>query len=419
MKFKLTAIAMMMAASAAADNWPTWRGPGNNGVSHEKNLPVHWSTTENVAWKQPMPGLSGSSPIIWGEHIFLSLSDRGSIYLWALDRTTGNARWKQKTSDGDMNVRKGNLSSPSPVTDGKTVWSLTGTGVLKAFDFSGKELWERSLVKDYGQWGLNHGYGSSPLLHEGSLYIPVLHGMMTDDPSYVVRVDGATGRVVWRVERPTDALRESPDAYTTPVLVNVAGKPQLVVSGGDYVTGHDLATGKEIWRAGGMNPRRATDYRVVASPLVHNDLIVVPTRVNPLQVFRAGGTGNISESHLAWTTRNGPDVPTPVTDGTLLYVVNDNGVVYCFDNKTGTSVYQGQRMKPATYTSSPILADGKIYAGNEDGQIIVLKAGSQFEVLAENSMDDYILSTPTISDGQIFIRTRHWLYAIGKRAAKN
>jgi outer membrane protein assembly factor BamB len=408
---------LLFCSTALPANWPSWRGPNQNGTSPEKNLPVKWSTEENVTWKLAMPDVSGSSPVIWGEHLFLHVADSGSLYLWNIDRNNGQARWKRKIADNDYKVRKGNMSSPSPVTDGRTVWVMTGNGAVKAFDFTGKELWARDFWKDYGKFGLNHGYGSSPLLHRGALYIQVLHGMHTDDPSYVVKLDGASGKTLWRVERPTDAIRESPDSYTTPTLVTSGGAEQLVITGGDYVTGHDLETGKELWRGAGLNPRNNPANRMVSSALVHGEYIVVPTRVNPMQVFRAGGSGDISKSHLVWDTPNGPDVPTPVTDGKLLYMINDRGIAWCFDLATGKEVYGGQRIPPAVYSSSPVLADGKIYMSNEEGQTIVLKAGPTFEVLAENTLNDYHLGTLAISDGQIFMRTRSFLYCIGKRAA--
>jgi outer membrane protein assembly factor BamB len=406
---------LLVSSLVYAANWPTWRGPTRDGISTEKNLPVKWSATENVTWKLAMPEVSGSTPVIWGENIFLNVAEGGSLYLWCVDRNKGEAKWKQKITDNDMKVRKGNMSSPSPVTDGQLVWVMTGNGVVKNFDFSGKELWMRDFWKDFGRFGLNHGYGSSPLLHRNALYIQVLHGMHTDDPSYVVKLDAKTGKTLWRVERPTDAISESPDSYTTPVMVNVSGGEQLVVIGGDYVTGHDLATGKELWRGGGMNPRNNPANRIVASPVVHGDLVVVPTRVNPMQIYRAGGKGDVSKSHLVWATPNGPDVPTPVTDGTYLYMINDRGIAWCFDMQTGKEVYGGQRLRPAIYSSSPVLADGKIYMSNEEGGTVVMKAGPVFEVLAENTLDDYLLASPAISDGQIFIRTTKHLYCIGKR----
>jgi outer membrane protein assembly factor BamB len=164
-----------------------------------------------------------------------------------------------------------------------------------------------------------------------------------------------------------------------------------------------------------MNPRNNPFNRIVASPLLMNGTVLVPTRVRPLQMFRLGGNGDITKSHLVWANENGPDVPTPVTDGTYVYIINDRGIVYCLDAKTGKEVYGGERIKPAIYSSSPVLADGKIYISNEEGLTTVLRAGPRFEVLAENPLEDYILSSPAISDGQIFIRTKSYLYCIGER----
>ena len=414
----LGAVALAAAAEAGADNWPQWRGPLMNGVSREANLPLRWSPTENVAWKLPLPARSGSTPIVWGERIFLNVAEGDDISLWTVDRNTGQVLWKKRLGGGNQTVRKHNMSSPSPVTDGKTVWVLTGTGVLKAFDFAGRELWTRDIQKEYGAFGLNHGYGASPLLYEGALYIPVLHGMKTDDPSYLLKVDGATGKTLWRVERPTPAQAESPDAYTTPALAKPGNKPEIVVSGGDIVTGHDPATGKELWRAHGLNPTNDPWYRIVASPVVNGDLVYAPTRVRPMLALRTGGRGDVTKSHKVWSFDNGPDVPTPVTDGTLLYVVNDKGIVWVLDAKTGAPVYGPERLKPGTYSASPVLADGKIYVTSEDGLTSVFKAGPKFELLAENALDSYTLSSPAVSEGQIFLRTEAALYAIGKRAKK-
>lgn len=406
---------VLATGTAFAGNWPQWRGPDRNGVSKETALPVEWDQQKNVAWKLPMPGVSGSTPIIWGDRIFLNVGNGDSVELWAVDRRKPEVLWKKLVSTDNHKVRKGNMSSPSPVTDGSTVWVLAGSGILKAFDFSGKELWSRDFQKEYGKWGLNHGYGSSPLLHEGSLYVQVLHGMHTDDPSYVMRIDGKTGKNVWRVERPTDAQRESPDSYTTPTLLRNGNQLELVVTGGDYVTGHDLATGKELWRGGGMNPENNPFNRIIASPVVEGNMVYVPTRVKPMQAFRAGGRGDVTTSHRVWATPNGPDVPTPVSDGKYLYVVNDRGIVFCFDAMSGQEVYGGQRLQPGTYSSSPVLAEGRIYITNEEGLTSVFRSGPRFEIVAENPLNDYTLSSIAVSDGQLFLRTTGHLFAIGKR----
>ncbi|MGH9793934.1 MAG: PQQ-binding-like beta-propeller repeat protein [Candidatus Acidiferrales bacterium] len=410
-------LAVLLAAPIArADDWPTWRGPNRDGISHEKNLPANWSATDNVDWKLPLPGRSGATPIIWGERIFLTTSDGDAIQLWAVDRNKGAVLWKQTLGGGGKEIyRKQNMSSPSPVTDGKSVWVMTGTGLLKSFDFNGKEQWSRDIQKDYGAFGLNWGYASSPLLYDGSLFVQVLHGMKTDDPSYLLRIDAKTGKTLWRVERPTQAIRESPDSYTTPALLMNGKNAEIVITGGDCITGHDPATGKELWRGNGLNPQNQPFYRIVASPVVRDGLIYASTRVKPLTVFRAGGRGDITESHKAWSTDNGPDVPTPVTDGKYFFIVRDNGTVYCLDAKTGAEIWGGVRIRPGIYSSSPVLADGKIYATNEDGVTTVFKAGPEFEVLSENELGDYTLSSPAISDGQIFLRTDGHLFAIGQR----
>ncbi len=406
---------LLLVQTTSAENWPQWRGPALNGVSNEKNLPVKWTTEENIAWKLAMPEWSGSTPIIWRNYIFLNVAEAGNLYLWAVDKTKGEVLWKKPLGGGDTKMRKQNMSSPSPVTDGRSVYVMTGTGILKGFDFTGKELWSRDIQKEYGAFGLNWGYASSPLLFDDSLYVQVLHGMKTDDPSYVMRIDKKTGKTVWKVDRPTNAIRESPDSYTTPALLRSGKSAEIVITGGDCVTGHDPATGKELWRANGLNPDNNPSYRIVASPIIFEDIIYAPTRNKPLLALKAGGRGDVTSSHVLWSTPNGPDVPTPVTDGKYFYVVKDNGVMWCLDARTGAEVYGQQRIKSGTYSGSPVLADGKIYVTNEDGLTTVVKAGPQFEVLAENPLNDYVLSSPAISDGRIYIRTAHHLYAIGSK----
>ena len=472
------------SATALAQHWPHWRGPSHDGVSRETSLPVSWGAeckseaaaaapgpssaasesgvaspaaapppadappqgrgrgrgqpgegrplvsnvckdfdTKNVAWKLPLPAYSGSTPIIWGNTIFLSVAtgaNTGSIELWAIDRSKPEVTWKRPVVAANHMERKQNMSSPSPVTDGKYVWVMTGLGVFKAFDFEGKEIWSRDLQTEYGKFGLNWGYASSPLLRPDGLYVQVLHGMKTDDPSYVLKIDRLTGKTLWRVERPTPAVRESPDAYTTPAWIEANGRAELIITGGDVVSSHDPATGKEYWRADVLNPTRGSAYRIVASPTVVDGLIIAPSRNNPLVALRPGGSGDVAATHVAWTFAQGPDVPTPVSDGKLLYVVRDGGVVFALDVKTGETVYGPVRLPGGTYSASPILADGKVYVTTEEeGLTTVFRAGPKFEILASNSLlgdcSPYCLSTVAISEGQLFIRTSSFLWAIGER----
>lgn len=469
----LTSILTVVAGAALlGSDWPSWRGPTNNGVSPETGLPVSWGAscvdapaptaappatppaepgqrgrggrgggpegrpltpfscnkleTENVAWKIPLPAYSGSSPVIWGETIFLNVAtaaNAGELELWAIDRRTQKVSWKRQLADTNHMARKQNMSSPSPVTDGKHVWVMTGVGTLKAFDFAGKERWSRNIQQDYGKFGLSFGYASSPLLKGNALYLQVLHGMKTDDPSYLLKIDALTGKTLWRVERPTEAVAESPDSYATPAWAEVNGRAELIVSGGDVVSGHDPATGAEYWRADVLNPQRARNYRIIASPTVVGDLVIAPTRNNPMVAIRAGGEGNVADSHVVWTFAQGPDVPTPVSDGKLLYIVRDGGVAFALDVKTGATVYGPERLPPGNYSSSPILADGKIYVTTEEeGITTVYRAGPKFEILSSNKLagdcSPYCLSTLAVSDGQLFIRTASFLWAIGSRRAE-
>jgi outer membrane protein assembly factor BamB len=284
---------------------------------------------------------------------------------------------------------------------------MTGNGVLACWDFAGEKIWERDLQADYGKFGVQFGYGSSPLLHDGRLYVQVLHGMYTDDPSYLVAFDAESGRPVWKVERPTDAPHESPDSYSTPGLLERDGVTQLIVAGAGYLTGHDLRTGKELWRAGGLNPDQATNYRTIASALVVDDMILTPSRRRPFIAFQLD-----REPERMWSTDYGPDVPTPTSDGERLYIIDDKGIALCLRVKDGETIWDRQRIEPGTYSSSPVLADGKLYATSEDGSTSVLRAGDEFQILGVNKLDDYTLATPAIVGDQIFIRTSRYLYCI-------
>ena len=192
-------LACISMVPLSAENWPQWRGPALNGTSAEKDLPLRWSKTENITWALDLPAWSGSTPIVWGDRVFLNVAedlkqrDGDNLFLWCVDRNRGAVLWKRSLGGGNHREQKQNMSSPSPVTDGRSVWAMTGTGVVKAFDFEGKELWMRDIQKDYGRFGLNWGYGSSPLLHDDALIVQVLHGMKTSDPSYLLRIDKASG----------------------------------------------------------------------------------------------------------------------------------------------------------------------------------------------------------------------------------
>ena len=401
---------LALAAARADAGWPHWRGPNHDGTSAERGLPVEWGEGKNVLWTLPLPGVSGATPIVAGGTVFLNVGAGERLELWAVAAADGTVRWKRPLGGGNRTTRKQNLSSPSPVTDGERVWVVTGTGVVTAFDLAGNQLWRRDLQAEYGSFGLMWGYASSPLLVDGLLVVQVLHGMHTDDPSYLVALDAATGENRWRVERPTDARMESPDAYTTPVLLTAHGRRELVVSGGDYLTGHDPKTGKELWRVRGLNPGKEGNYRIVATPIVAGDLLFVPSRVKPLLALRVPREG---APEVAWSTDRGTDVPSPVAGGGRLYVVNDRGILRRFDTSTGEEVGEPLRLADGTHSASPVLADGKLYATNENGLTTVIAVAGEPRVLAENALPGFTLASPAIADGRIYLRTAEGLYCIG------
>jgi outer membrane protein assembly factor BamB len=454
MKKQVIAYALILAVLSisgfiqAEDNWPHWRGPHHNGISDAKNLPMKWSATENIVWKTPLPSWSAATPIIWGDRIFItspsksepkpepeqkqvqeqsqtgrrrqrSALDPGGpkLLLFCIAKKEGKILWERELDDKNQIHRKQNDATPSPVTDGKHVWVVTGTGKVAAFDMDGKPVWRKDLQKDYGPFGHNWGYGSSPLLHDGSLIVEVLHGMKTDDPSYIVSLNAATGEVQWHQERPTDAEMESPDAYTTPVLLGQGGKTQIVISGGDYVTGHDFETGKEIWRAAGLNPLKRRNYRIVPTPIIVDGLIYAPTRKKPLLALKVGGEGDITESHLVWKYEGSaaPDVPSPVSDGKYFFMVDDRGLVTCLDAKTGTLIWGPETTNEGIVSASPILVDGKLYIINENAVTSIVSVRPEFKLLATNELDgSYTLASPAVSGSQLFIRTSTHLYCIAE-----
>lgn len=443
---------LALALPAAADeDWLQWRGPNPGGVSSASGLPLRWGPEQNVVWKAPLPYWCGSTPIVVGERIFVTSpsavaedelaakqaevaemearGDRRGLFLsgkhpggqelllLCLAREDGAELWRRELATGNELHMKSNDASPSPVSDGERVWVVTGTGLVLAFDLEGKELWRRDLQADHGPFGLNWGYASSPLLHAGQLVIPVLHGMNTDEPSYLLCLDGATGETAWKVERPTDAPAESPDAYTTPLLLEHADGDQIVVSGGDYVTGHDPATGEELWRVGGLNPRDAGNYRIVASPIAVDGIVYAPTRVRPLLAIDVGADGRPDDDSVLWRydeASGGPDVPTPVCDGDYFYMVNDKGLATCLDAATGEVVWGPERTVQGTVSGSPLLADGRLYFTNEEAVTVVLAAGPEFELLAENELDgSYTLSTPVAVGDRLYVRTGAHLWCLG------
>lgn len=420
---------------ARAENWAQWRGPNFNGTSPETNLPVEWSATSGVNWSAPMPGISGATPAVWGDSVFVSSADANkNLLLLCLDRKTGKVKWQKIVAEG-ANIEKGrgNMASPSPVVDGKAVYALFGSGDLVAFDFAGQELWRRNLGTDYGKFAIMWTYGSSPLLFDGKLYVQVLQrspappdypgvaGAAGDRESYLLALDPATGKTIWKHVRPSDAKLESSESYASPVPhLGADGKSQILIVGGDCVTGHDPATGAELWRGYGINRKKGEWMRVVPSPVSAAGLaIVCGPKQEQVLAFRTDMKGDITESGVAWSfdEKQTPDVCTPAFyDGKLFVLNGDKQTLTCLDPKTGAKKWQGNLGERTVIRSSPTVADGKVYIMNEKGTVFVCSAGDEFKVLATIPMGgaEGSRSSIAVSNGQLFIRTTEALHCIGK-----
>ena len=432
---RLAAFLSLLGGVAQAENWGQWRGPALNGSSPETGLPTTWKL-EEAKWKAPLPGPSGATPAVWGDSVFVSSPDENrNLLLLCLDRATGKERWRKSVVEGgNFEKGRGNSASPSPVTDGKSVFILYSSGVFVSFDFAGNELWRRDLGQEYGRFALMWLYGSSPLLFQGKLYVQVLQRtpMPADYPgltgtdagerqSYLLALDPASGKTLWKHVRPSEAKVESNESYATPIPhIDADGKAQILIVGGNCLTGHDPETGEELWRGYGLNRKNGEFMRVVPSPVSAGGLaIACGPKKEQMLAFRTDLRGDITEKGLAWAfdEKRTPDVCTPaVFDGKLFVLDGDSHVLTCLDAKTGAKKWQGTITDRNTIRSSPTVADGKVYTINEKGTVAVFGAGDKFEELATIPMGDAegTRASIVVADKHLFIRTTEALYCIGQ-----
>lgn len=418
------AVALLATGSVQAEPWPAWRGPSGNGLSSEKNLPVEWSPTKNVAWKVSLPGPAGATPVVWDDRVFLtSVNDAGDLLLMAFD-ANGKEAWQQVVSRGNKTARgdEGNSCSPSPVTDGKHVWTFMGDGTLACYTVAGKEVWKTNLQDRYGKFSIQFGMSSTPVLEEGVLYLQLIHGEgnPATREACVVALDGLTGQQVWKVDRPSDAEAENEHSYASPVLYRDGATRLLLTHGADFIIAHDLKDGHEVWRCGGLNRRNDPNLRYdptlrfVASPVTVPGIIVAPSaKGHPVLAIKGDGKGDITneaDKHY-WSWKKTPDVPTPVIVDGLVYLCMENGNLTVLEAKTGNEVYT-QATHRFRHRASPVYADGKLYLTARDGKVHVIKSGREFEILAVNDLGEDQSSSPAISNGTIYMRTFQSLWAI-------
>jgi len=424
---------LALATAAHAENWGQWRGPAFNGTSPEKGLPAT-ITDKDIKWQVPMTGFSGATPAVWGDAIFVTTPDENKdLHLICVSRQDGKERWRKVVASGDISKGKGNMASPSPITDGKAVYALFGTGNFAAYDLQGNELWKRDLAADYGKFSINWIYGSSPLLLDGKLFVPVLQrspapedypglaGHGGDRESYILCLDAKNGKTLWKHIRKSTATLESMETYATPIPVEVNGKTQLLLAGGDCLSSHDAETGAEIWRGYGINRDNGGFKRLVPSAVTDGRVALICGPKQELAIaFRIDMKGDITSSGIAWTfdEKQTPDVCTPIYSDGRFYLLNgDKQVLTCLSAKNGAKLWQGPLGHREVIRSSPTLADGKIYTISEKGTVVICDAGpSEFKVLSTYQFpnSDPARSSIAISDGQLFVRTASALYCVGK-----
>ncbi|MHC4702510.1 MAG: outer membrane protein assembly factor BamB family protein [Planctomycetota bacterium] len=422
---RIIAIAVVASQTAGATDWPQWRGPFFNGSTDETNLPDSWGETENVVWISPLPGVSGATPVICNGRVFVSsMVGRGPDFVaLCFDARDAKKLWEKTIGSDSRRFPRNNMASPSPVADGQSVFFLYGSGHLVAFDYEGNELWSRNIETDYGNLALKFGYGSSPLLYEGRLFIVVIRRSKPDRPpeaaglldSSLMALDPKTGRTLWKQRRPTDAFDEGMETYSTPIPLLRNGKIEILNTGADFITANDPETGEELWRFEYWT-RKVRDSRVIPS-LVAGDGLIFGTR------HKHGGLFALEPgkaARIVWEFNAPvPDCSTPLYYRGRLYVldgIKHGKVVTCLDPKTGRQFWQGKIGGRGPWRASLTGADGKLYCINETGEIVVLAAGGdEFKVIFETKTEETpIQSSIAVADGRLFIRTAKNLHCIGK-----
>lgn len=425
-QFTLTTVTLsfICAASVHAGNWGAWRGPTSNGISQEKNVPTVWSRDTNVAWRLPLPGPAGATPVVWGDRVFVTSVDKDSLVLICVG-TDGKEQWRHEIGKGNKDVRgdEGNSASPSPITDGKHVWSFMATGHLACFTVAGDPVWSVDLQERYGKFKIAFGMSSTPVLHDGRLFFQLIHGdgRAETQEAIVTAIDAASGDDIWKVDRVTGATRENEHSYASPMLYNFGGLTYLVTHGADYTVAYNLEDGSERWRLGGLNPqddpkkKYHPTLRFVASTGAAEGIVVCPTAKNgPVFAVRADRTGDLtgdSNSILWIRDKNTPDVPSPVILGDLVYLCRENGMLLVLDRNTGEEIYM-ERTHNDRHRASPVYADGHLYLTARDGKVTVVKTGRKFEIVAQNETGEAMSASPVIANGTLYLRTFDALWAI-------
>ena len=414
----ITLLFACAAAPIAAENWPGFRGPTRQGVSSETDLPTEWSATSNVAWKVEIPGEGWSSPIVHGDHVFVTstMGDGVSCRVICVDRRTGMLLWNTEVfqQEPKRKEQKNSYATPTPVTDGQLVHAVFGDGSLAAVNFAGQVKWTNREFKFYSQ----HGLGASPILHDDLLIMPMdgsSEGPDKEfgwkkpwDEGYLLALDKQTGKLRWQGDRGPSRI-----AHVTPNVLKHGSLAQIISGAGDVVQGFDPQTGERIWTV------YSQGEGVVPSIVLGGNLIFSASGYEKptIRAVRTAGKGDVTKTHIAWEQTKGvPALSSFLYVEPHLYAVTDAGVATCYEAETGKIVWQ-QRIG-GKHSASPVYADGNIYFLSEEGESVVIKAGPKFELVARNSVGEKCQASMAISQGQIFIRSEKHLFCIGEQGAK-
>ena len=399
-----------------AENWPQFRGPTAQGLSTEKSPPLKWSATENIAWKTELPGESWSSPVVWGDRVFVTTAtDAGaSCHVLSLDRKTGTVLWDREVFKQVQRRKqaRNTFATPTPATDGERVYAAFNDGSFVALNFDGSLAWQNRDYKFFGE----HGLGSSPILHDGLLIMArdgssdgedkKLGWQTPWDEARVIALDAKTGQERWLGKRGLSRI-----SHGVPCIWEHDGQAQVVTEAGDVVQGFDLKTGERLWSS------QVTGEGKVPSAVLGDGLVFTSGGwggKETIKAFKLGGKGDLKEANLVWEQRKGmPKVPSMVYVPPRLFAITDGGVATCMKADTGELVWQ-ERVG-GNFAASPVAADGRIYFVGDNGETTVIEAGPEFKVLAKNPLGEKVQASPAVSQGQVFIRTEKNLFCIGSR----
>jgi outer membrane protein assembly factor BamB len=396
-------LGLALATTAQAENWPQWRGPRGDGTSQEQNLPTKWGAEENVAWKVEVPGKGHASPIVWNDRIFVAscLEEAKQRLLVCFDRTSGKQLWQQVVLESPLEDKHqlNSFASSTPATDGERVYVTfldQAEMVVAAYDFDGKQKW---LVRP-GGFSSKHGYCSCPVLFEDKVIVNGDH----DGEAYLVALDKATGETRWKVDRENKTR-----SYVTPIIREIGGRTQMILSGSKCVASYDPHDGSRHWIIDGPTEQ------FVASVVYNGELLFLTAGFPELHMMaiRPDGSGNVTDTHIAWRTKKGASyVPSPIAVGDYFLVVSDGGVASCFEANSGKRTWM-ERIG-THYSSSPVTTGGLVYFTSDEGHTTVLRPGDKLDVVAESDLGEYSYASPAISHGQLIFRGEKHLIAIGK-----